>query len=282
MVWERFHYICRRCHKTIKTEQTIEECMANIEMEPTTDLYGKLYKSESIANSLLKLIKSIADQSIATNIVDLYGKLDLSTPLNEPIQFKRVMIYLFFVTTIFSLVVVTYQLFVFPSFLAAFDSFETSIPKHLIFLSDYWVYFQLIIFFLLIMGLVIGFGLRRLYRYNISTNSSFVFKYLTLAGIKKSYLNILETIYYPVSSHVNNYGIQHSIITEHLQNMESSGMDIKREIQDIIKRESLILSLLCERQMRIVSTLIAIIVIATIFFFLTSAYSPIFMLGETI
>ncbi len=282
MIWERFHYVCRRCHETIESGQTIEECITNIGEESSTDLYGKPYKSGSITNQLLKQMIGIPDQSSAINVIDLYGKLDFSVQLNEPMQFKRVMIYLFFVTSIFTVVVGTYQLFVFPTFLATFDTFETSMPAQLIFLQDYWLYFVYIIFFLLLTGLVIGFGLRQLFKYKISTTNSFIFKYLTFRDIRKSYINILEAIYYPVSDYTSQTGVQRSLITDHLRNIESSGMDIRREIQDIIKRESMVLTQLCERQMQTISTVVAIIVITAIFFFLVGAYSPIFVLGETI
>jgi len=282
MVWERFHYICRRSHRTIKSDETFKQCMTRIEQEPGTQLYGKADSSGSIANQLLSEIKQTSDSTQAKRIAELYGDLDFSSLLIEPLQFKRVTIYLIFVTIVFFGVSSIYQTFVAPSFLNAFEMFDLSIPSNLIFYRDYWFYFLAIILGLLVVGIAVGYQFRTLYKYRISTQNSFIFKYLVFTGIKTAYQNILETLYYPISNIQNHDDIRHSDISEHLRNIESSGMDVGREMQEIIRREGLLLTLQCERQMRLISALVAVIIIVAVFLFLVSAYAPIFALGGTI
>jgi len=279
MIWERFHYICRRCHETIKPGQSVNDCISIIDVEPETDLYGQKYTKNSIANHLLNTVKNLSDQPSAKKFIEFYGKQDYSTQLNEPMHFKKVITYLSYVILIFFILSTVYYSFVVPGFLNILDTFELSIPAYLMFYENYWLY-AILLFSILQIGLLLGYKLSQLFKYRLDTQNSFIFKYLTHQKIKKSYFNILELIYFPISGSVKNANIRTSVISKHLRNMENSGMDINREIQEIMKRESLNLTRLCDRQMTFISTLISVIVVASIFFFLVSAYSAIFALGE--
>ncbi len=197
-------------------------------------------------------------------------------------QLKRVTIYLSYVAFVFLLVSALYQLKVAPTFLASYEVFELSIPSHILLYRDFWLLFTFVVIVLLIIAIKTGYELKRLYKFSSLSLNSFVFKYLTLPGIKASYLNILETVFYPMADHSDESGVPNFVITQHLRSMERSGMNVSNEMQCIIRKEGHMLALLCERQMRLISVVIAVAIIAAIFFFLVSAYSPIFILGETL
>jgi hypothetical protein len=53
-------------------------------------------------------------------------------------------------------------------------------------------------------------------------------------------------------------------------------------MQELIEIEMRVLLESCEKQMKYISVAVALIVVAAVFLFLASAYSPIFILGETV
>ena len=59
-------------------------------------------------------------------------------------------------------------------------------------------------------------------------------------------------------------------------------MNVAVEMQELLQIEMRFLLEKCELQMKYISILVASVVVSAIFFFLASAYSPIFVLGETI
>ncbi|GAA3935913.1 hypothetical protein GCM10022277_35500 [Litoribacillus peritrichatus] len=260
----------------------MDECLTRVESEPGVHLYGEQPEPGSLPDLLLAEIKDIENQQAAARVIGLYGGLDFTSQLNEPMQLKRVIAYLSCVVVVFFLVSCLYQLKVAPTFLETYRTFELDIPIHVLWYQDYWLMFSVVIFVLLLLALKVGFELKRLFQFADTHFESFIFNRLTLPGIRTAYLNILEAVFYPLSDTSEQRGIPSYLITEHLRAMERSGMDVTQEIQSIIQREGRALTVLCERQMRIISASIAIIIIAAIFFFLISAYSPIFILGETI
>ncbi|WP_045856592.1 hypothetical protein [Teredinibacter purpureus] len=281
MTWERFGYICRKAKGTIKAEESASECISRIESDASCSLYGENISNDSLSRNILNKIKAMSNKE-ATAALDVYGQVDMSQHLAEPMHFKRVTIYLAYVTFVFFVVSAIYQLKVAPSFLEAFETFELSIPSHLIFYRDYWEYFVLVVFALLAMSLIVGFTLRGLFKFKNGLENGIVLRFLAFNGIRESYLTLLDIISYPVSPVVGGVGANASKVTYHLSEIEKTEMDLAVEMKALIKAEVTSLLNRCERQMRFISVVVAVIIISAIFFFLVSAYSPIFVLGETV
>jgi type II secretory pathway component PulF len=282
MTWERFGYICRKANKTLNAEESVSECISRIEGEPNSKLYGDRISFDSLCRKILNEVGKATDNTKAKKMLGVYSEIDLSQHLSEPMQFKRVTIYLAYVTFVFFLVSAIYQLKVAPSFLEAFETFEIPIPSHLLFYRDYWQYFVLAISALLTASLIIGFTLRGLFKFKQGRENGLVLRFLAFKGIRKSYLKIIEVLSFPVLSARGYSTSKDSEIITHLTEIENSGMSLAFEMQALIKAEVQSLLNRCERQMRFVSVLVAVIIVAAIFFFLVSAYSPIFVLGETV
>ena len=73
-----------------------------------------------------------------------------------------------------------------------------------------------------------------------------------------------------------------NLVTRHLQAVKDSNMCVSKEMQELIEIEMQSLLESCEDQMKVVSIAVALVVVSAIFFFLVSAYSPIFILGEAV
>ena len=122
MAWERFSYICRKVNSTLEEGETVSECIARVEKEPSCSFYGDVIRTDSLPREILNGIGRLYSVDEAKDAIRVYSELDLSERLAEPMQFKRVTIYLAFVIVVFFLVSGIYQLKVAPTFLETFET----------------------------------------------------------------------------------------------------------------------------------------------------------------
>ena len=282
MTWERFGYICRKVCAEIGDNEPVASCLARINQTKTCTLYGKQLGRRSRPKKILDRIGSFDNRDRALSALKIYQGLNLSEKFEEPMRFKRVVAYLSYVTFVFYIVVGIYQAKVAPAFLNAFASFETSIPNHLIWYRDYWGYLVLTVSILLISSLIIGHHLRKIFRFELGIEDGFIFRYLVFSSIRKSYKKVINILQYPIASTDEETNGTSSELIKHLDDIKFSNMSVAAEMQELLRIEMRFLVDKCEQQMKLISFLVAITVVSAIFFFLASAYSPIFILGETI
>ena len=281
MSWDRFGYICRKANKTLDADTSVSERISTIEKEDACQLYGDALDNRGLTRQILERIGSITDKDQSKKALSVYSQLKVSQYFSEPMQLKRVTIYLAYVTFVFFFISSIYQLKVAPAFLDTYALLETPVPKHLAFYRDYWLFFVFAVFCLLFLALVIGFTLKNTLTFKVGRENGFIMRYLVFRSIRQSYLNLLELLVFPVSSSEETDN-QAGDISSHLKNIQNADMDLSVELQVLIKKEVTILLSKCEKQMRLISVLTAIIIVASIFFFLSSAYSPLFILGDSI
>lgn len=282
MTWERFGYICRRASVDCHEAESISECLSRIENEKACELYGNKIPPNSIPRKILSEISRMDSGGESQKALDIYKELNLSKHFEEPMKFKRVLTYLGYVTFIFYIVVGIYQFKVAPSFLEAFENFDIQVPSHLTFYQNYWGYFVLAVSIILISALVIGFRLKKLFNFGLEQENSWIVKFLVFPTIRRSYLKVVDILLFPILADNTSVDREASLTMNHLKNIKESKLVISREMQELIEIEMRVLLESCEKQMKYISVSVALIVVVAVFLFLASAYSPIFILGETV
>ena len=282
MTWERFGYICRKVTAGIGEDESVSGCIDRVDKSDACAYYGKPLHRLSLPKKILDQVGSFDSKERALAALNIYQDLNLTEQFEEPMRFKRVVAYLSYVTFIFYIVVGVYQLKVAPTFLNAFEDFQISAPNHLGWYQDYWGYFVLVVSILLISSLVIGRKLRRLFRFDLGIENSFVFKYLVFKSIRTSYLKVIDVLQFPMAHAGEQKAGNPSELVKHLHEVEASKMSVAVEMQALLRVEMRFLLEKSEQQMKYISAVVALVVVTAIFFFLASAYSPIFFLGEII
>lgn len=282
MTWERFGYICRKVSAGIGENESISSCISRLDESESCALYGKPLSKLLLPKRILDKIGSFKNKDTALSALNIYKELNLSEKFEEPMRFKRVVAYLSYVTFVFYIVVAIYQLKVAPTFLNAFADLELSIPRHLGWYQDYWLLFVLIVSILLASSLIVGHHMRKIFKFVLGIENSFVFEYMIFGSIRKSYLKVIDILQFPITRTDEQYRSHKSELFKHLREVELSNMSVAVEMQELLRTEMRFLLEKCEQQMKYISILIALVVVAAVFFFLVSAYSPIFVLGETI
>lgn len=286
MTWERFGYICRKAGASKLEGGVVAECLSQIEAEDACSLYGEAIKDKSWARKLLTDIKAIQNEQKAQEAIDIYQRLNLTQQFAAPMRFKRVIAYLSLIVFMFYIMVTIYAIKVAPVFVSLFESFGQSTPVHLMSFYQYAGAFVFVASLLLLFALLLGHHLKQLFTFKTEIEKSVINRYLVLPATRKSYLKILEVLQFPLRSSetlevdtasISNAG---SVVTRHLHEVKCSDMCVSQEMQALIEIEMRVLLTSCEKQLKLVSMVVAITVMSAILFFLVSAYSPIFMFGE--
>jgi hypothetical protein len=282
MTWERFGYICRKASVDGRPNEKVKQRINRIEREEACAMYGPEIKPDSWPRKILDDIAAIKIQQPAQEIIGIYRDLNLTHRLELPLGFKRVIGYLFIIAIIFFVVATVYQTYVLPSFIEMFGNFDIPIPPHLALYQQYWIFFEIFVLAFLGISLLIGFRLKALFYFKCGIENSLVMKYLFFPGIRQSYQRLITILRYPL---LGITGMDQHVdidVANHLRAAQKSGIPVSEEMQALIEIEMRSLIERSEQQMKVLAIFIALMVVAAIFLFLVSAYSPIFILGETI
>ena len=276
MNWTQFRSHCRQLHHWCNQEGNESVGFKSSIPAELGAEQPNSYLADQLANSLRHLTGEHCKSAANT-----YAALPLSSTLIESTQFKRALIYLGYITFVFFIVLSIYQVKVFPQFLAMFEALGTPLQDNILTSSLLRpVFFGAVVIYLLIV-FSIAIRLRSIQKFTRDYSQSSVLNYFIFPSIKTHYKNILNALRYPLCN-AETRALHSNWVIKHLSEIDCNKQPISLEIVDIIQTESQALMIACERQMRVMSALLAVVLIFAIAGFLASAYSPIFMTGNVL
>lgn len=279
MTWTRFGYICRRALLDIEKGAPVGDSLARAEAETGSKLYGKQPRSNTLPRALLDSLANLPSRESTVEALHTYNQLSLPGQFDEPLRFKRAIIYLCCVVFVFYSVVSVYQLVVTPRFIELFSVFDVPTPSHVLMFQKYWRFLLGAMSVLLLIALLSVFQIRNLFHFKVRAEQSILAKLLLGPGVRRSYARVADLLRFPVAPS-GNAG-DDAAITQ-LNMAQSSGLNVSVEMRELIRVEMHELLHRCERQLRLMTTIVALVVISSVFLFLSSAYSPIFYTGDLI
>lgn len=277
MSWERFQYICRRSHELLRRDGSVSDVIRSADSEEGASLYGENFGKGSLPGKLLEEIAELSDRDKIANALKVYGELRLDRDLALPPHFRRASLYLVLVMLVFSMAFGIYFVKVMPTFMDIFESQGMAKVPALEFFLQYSGYLYNLVLVAVVLVLLLGRHIKKLLSYEESSASSSFYRLMTLPEIHRRHRRIVAAIRYPLADSENGAG---DLVASHLKNIEGSGMSVAYEMQRIIGEESRRLLQACERQIRMMIAFIGISVVLMAGYFLYSAYTPLFLLGE--
>lgn len=278
MTWQRFEYICRRTFARIEEGETVSVSLAKAKNETGADLYGDIISPKSLQHQILSDIEKLDDDK-AILALNIYKNLQMNQQLDKSLKFKRVFTYLMYVSIFFYMVAAIYHLKVIPTFSEFFTDLEWGMPSFFVFYDNYGGLFLLLVLALLLLSLSIYLKLLNLIDFREGNENSFLFRYLILPSIKTSYIRVKTILTFPVQALQTNSDIA---VTEHLNNISRSTMDVGYELKVLAEVEMSRLLSECQWQIKIMTIMLFSTMVFSIFSFLFAAYTPLFYMGEAI
>jgi len=280
MVWDRFHFLCRRYHQLLQSGEVFREAVVSVESANGVELYGKPFEKDTIPSNLIFALKALSDPQQIKKITNIYGQLDFSNDLEEPPKLRKAKVYVTFVAIVFFMVYAIYQFFVTPVFTSMFEAFQTAPTGYMAWYVNNWYLPIVVVFVCIAILFAICSQINKLYKFKVFSPDSVFYRFFIPNRIKNSYSNIIEIVSFPLSEGMNQPEQQKTIISRHLEQVENS--DLITEIHILLRREGKNLAQYSEHFILSMMVVIFILIIISIFFFLSSAYAPIFMMGELV
>lgn len=277
MSWERFQYICRRSHELFRRGESVSDAIRSAQGERGASLYGEDFSKGSLPGKLLEEITTLSDRDKIASVLKVYGELRLDRDLALPPHFRRASLYLVLVMLVFSMAFGIYFVKVMPTFMDIFESQGMAKVPALEFFVRYSGYLYNLVLVAAVLVLLLGRHIKKLLSYEEKSTSSGFYQLMTLPEIHRRHRRIVAAIRYPITGSENG---AKDLVASHLKNIENSGMSVAYEMQRVIGEESRRLLQACERQMRMMIAFIGIAVVLMAGYFLYSAYTPLFLLGE--
>lgn len=253
-------------------------CLQRVAAEDGCALYGPPGPGHDWPSTLLREIGKLPHEQTARQAVEVYRELSLGSDYEEPARLKRTIAYLALVAYIFYSVLAIYQLKVAPSFVEMFENLSIPGSGYLSLYQLHWPYFFIAVTLTLGLTLLIGRRMRGLFRFETGIEQSLLVRFLMLPRIRQCYLRVIEILRFPLAE--AQASPAHGPLSTHLQSVKSAGLNLPLEMQTLLELEMKRLLEACEKQLKLLSAGTALIILLAIVFFLVSAYSPLFVLGE--
>jgi hypothetical protein len=161
-----------------------------------------------------------------------------------------------------------------------FEIFEMDIPGYVAWYHDNWGTMIIGVVIVLAVSVYIAFSVSKLFSFNANDRSP-GYRFLLPGSIKRCYQNLVEIIYFPLGN-IQTLRHNQSELSDYLREVSHSDIELKTEIEALLAREGKRLARLCKHYLQIVSAVVSVLLVLVIFFFLVSAYAPIFVLGDVI
>ena len=280
MTWTRFSYICRKALVDIEGGLPIRESLLRAESDAGSELYGKRPAAGSLPRTLLDRMKASSNRENIISALRIYGQPGVADRLDEPLQFKRIVAYLGLVVLVFHAVGAVYALRVIPAFTEVLGTFEgVRLPTRLVYFQEYWMTQTALMSLLLLLCMLSVLEVRRLFRFRDDVEKKPSGRLLLGPGIKPVYRRVQSVLRFPVEL---GTGSSRDAVMDQLSRARSAGMDMAIEVRELLHVEMRELVRRCERQLKVMSCGVALVVLLSVALFLVSAYAPVFILGEVI
>src|SRR5690606_7256598 len=173
-----------------------------------------------------------------------------------------------------------YALRVIPPFTEGLGTFErVQLPARLVYFQEYWMTQTALMSLLLLVCMLSVLEVRRLFRFRGDVEKRPSGRLLLGPGINPAYRRVQSVLCFPVELGAGSLG---AAGMEQLSRARSAGMAMSIDVRELLHVEMRELVRRCERQLKVMSCAVALVVLLSVALFLVSAYAPVFILGEVI
>ncbi|MCO7223430.1 hypothetical protein [Pleionea sp. CnH1-48] len=273
MSWTRFQYVCRRYSLRENPQTTLEQVRQELDQDPVTDFYGSSGQNRYLINMLYQQANQLAIDKV-DSMAKLYGNLKFNDELVATQKMNIMIAYLGLVSFVFFFVSVIYQIYVFPNFFELFESLDIAMPYETLFFVQNWLVISSGIFLFIAFVFLSCLRIRALNEFRQTASQHWLDKLCIPKSIRSAQSELLDVLLYPLQSKSSN-----PLIRQHLGRYSTDAL--QAEIEVLVQRKSSQLIRSSEAYLNKLILVVVILIVGSIYLFLSSAYAPIFILGET-
>jgi len=273
MNWEQFGYLCR----INSSSQLSKSDKLRLSEKASLSIYQGDNDDSELAKTLV--VGVVSQDEIAAQKSATYYQC-LPKLINDfKFEHKGWLVYLTFVFAFFCLSSLLYQLFVVPAFV---DMYSMNLRHdHNTFDSyfRYWYVPIILLFLLLSFILSVILKLKNACMLTELTPFSGLSNVLFPRKLIQNYEALTAILFFPLSS--ENTGIS-TTETKHLYECEALGLNTKSEFKVLLRQQLKQFNLRVKRFINKLVIIYGVVIVVSIYLFVSAAYKPLFMFGEVV
>ncbi len=281
MNWSRFKYYCLEVRRRLDQDQAVMAAFDSARGSVIAKTLGEELKSNTLPNAILTELKNnnVAPSAVK-QAVEVYQGLDFTMLSAEPSRIRRVGIYITYLSFMYLVFSSIYAVFVIPKSLAMIESLNLPVPESFTFFSQFWNVLALLIFGLLLCAFLISRKLKALFEYRHGVERSLVYRMLLPSKLKRQYESLVTLLRLPLVLSQADDGANASEIVAYFRKEHYSAKEMSDCLSLLLNANIESVLVAAETYLRRFYVTTTVLVIISIFIFISSAYAPIFMLGE--
>ncbi len=283
MSWSRFKFYCNEVGRLLDKGEEVIPAFEKAKKSVLSEEFGEELEVTKIQESIFTSMKKNGySKSQVRNALRTYDALDISGLAENPNKVRRVGIYIGFLSLMYFIFSGIYLVYVIPGLESMFDSMGVPPPENFTRFVDNWALMLVFVMFLLLLALLVSKKLRDMFEFKNGVENTFIFRFLLPKKMQIKYKKVRSLICLPLSvcRRVED-GVNDKLV-EHYCSEDYRPEEVANSLAIIINENMRNLIFLAELFIQRIYVIIAVLIIYTIYEFLSSAYAPLFVMGEVI
>ena len=283
MSWSRFKFYCNEVSRLLERGDVVISAFENARNSVLSREFGPELEPQGIQASILTSLKN---ENYTTEqvkeILNIYDGLDVSGLTHKPNRIRRVGIYIGYLTFMYFLFSGIYYFSVIPQTISMFEVMEIPVSDVSMWFVNNWMVVFIIIMTLLVGALLVSRKIKEMFEYKEGVESSIIYRLMFPKRVKTRYGKMISLICLPL--HIagrESDGINDHIV-QHFQAEKYSCQEISNSLSVLINENVSALLEQSESYMRRIYIVVAVLIIFSIYAFVSSAYSSLFAMGEVL
>ena len=177
-----------------------------------------------------------------------------------------------------------YAIFVIPRAIDMYETMNIPAPDNYLWFVAHWSQMVLLAVLLLSGAILVSIKLKALFKYKAGVEKSITYRLMLPKQLKRSYERLIALICLPLyvvkhDDKVRPIGASDEIV-QHFKNEAYTPQEIAEILSLMLNEQINSLLMTTETLMRRIYVVIAILMIFSIYIFISSGYTPLFILGE--
>lgn len=281
MSWSRFKFYTSEMSRLLKQGKGAADAYLDAQNSTLSKEFGPELKPNKLQSKIigeLKQSKLPSDQAVRA--LEIYKALNLTDLAQKPNRLRRVGIYIGYLTFAYCAMSAVYFSSVFPNISAIFDEVDIPASDRYLWFADNWGIIVAVVLCLLLLAFSISKKISDLFEFKSGVEQSFLYRALLPKKIKTEYEYLLSLIWLPLDIAKESSVTQSAHLIKPYSDAKYSNTEIAESVSILLSEKLSSLISRSESYMRKIYVVIAVLVVASIYEFVGSIYTPLFSMGK--
>jgi hypothetical protein len=281
MSWGRFKFYCNEVLRLLEKGEDVISAFETTKASVLSKEFGEAFKPREIQSSILESLKGDDfTKEEVKQALEIYNNLDLSALIIKPSRIRRVGIYIGYLTITYIVLSGIYVVQVIPNMSSMLEVMEIPAAENYTWFAGNWATIVIVVLCILITALMVSEVIKKMFDYKTGMEESVLYRFLIPGGLKARYEKLASLLRLPLCIVRNRGDDVNDEIIHYYLNEKYQTKELSNSLSNLIGENLNHLIVMSESYMRRIYLVVAILIIFSILTFVTSAYAPLFAMGD--